>query len=276
MSFKAALRVCWMLLSLLFIATAAHPYGSSSPPVMGSFPLLLSAARGLGGGGISLPAHTQTVVIAAGDEWCTSDSGFAHGDVGATRQFVRNLLRYLQKAEEPPPTKPAKPVKPHPAAILIYSTHWTFGAPFQDALRQDHHTVTQTMNPGSLDAYDVVFVGGDAGVDREKLRTYARAGGKVYIAGSTGFPHEREFWNGFLVGFGLQFADTPNIDGLVAFQKKGASLFQGVGRLLIRGPWRVEIVPSAAAPRPALTGFSSDSGIPYWGVFSSKAVQAAK
>ena len=132
----------------------------------------------------------QPIVIACGSAWATNNSGTGTGKSEAlnpsTRRYIDNIMDVLSGGA--------------PANVLIYSDHWTFGEPFQQALRERGHQVTVTLSPGPLDQFDVVFVGGHE-ADQNALIDYVKRGGKVYLSG--GGDANGGIWNDFLTRFGL-------------------------------------------------------------------------
>ena len=212
-------------------------------PVVGELPEPARATPALPATG-----HTGLLVVAA-DEWPTSDTGYAQAP-GSAERFVQNLGRLFAGRG---------------GKFLIYSSHWTYGPPFQDTLRQMGYQVTVSMTPESLAGYNGVFVGGTPGVSRTALLTYLQHGGNVYIAGSTGMDQERPFWNALLGQYGMEYITHPK-DGPIAEPLQihtfaPCPLFQGVRELHLRGPNPIRVTPGYEAQVQVL---SQEDGYNWW------------
>jgi mono/diheme cytochrome c family protein len=195
------------------------------------------------------------ILIAAPDSWPTSDSGFGRVPESTTR-FVLNVANFFTGGK--------------PGNFLVYSTHWGFGGPFQEALKKAGHTITWTMTPGVLDKFDAVFVGGDGSADRDALQHYIERGGKVYVATGTAFsPNEGDFWNQFLAHFGLELTGgVPVGDGLIENSFDPVPIFDGVTGLLLRGPRGFRILKG---DWPNTKIIATQGGVPTWAIYTTVA-----
>ena len=173
----------------------------------------------------------QPIVIACGTAWATNNTG---SNKGPASDLSPPVVRYIQNIADIF-TGGAK------ANILIESDHWTFGAPFQEVLRSAGHTVTTTLDPGPLDQYDAVFVGGHE-VDQQALADYVKRGGKVYLSG--GDDANGGMWNAFLGNFGLSSQAETMPDPAPGSAFIYAPLFDGVSSLTIRKPYQIVRTPA--------------------------------
>jgi hypothetical protein len=160
----------------------------------------------------------QPMLLACGTAWATNNTGNATGRASdlspSTIQYIRNIIDIF--------TGGAK------SRILIESDHWTFGAPFQEVLRAAGHSVTVSLDPGPLDQYDAIFVGGKR-VDQHSLIEYVKQGGKVYLSG--GADANGDIWNDLLTAFGLFSRNDVMAQSLPGSSCVYSPLFEGVKEL---------------------------------------------
>ncbi|MCW3098800.1 MAG: mucD 8 [Chthonomonadaceae bacterium] len=210
-----------------------------------------SVARGPSSG----RAVHKGVLIVAADEVATNDSSFDQVPGDSVVHFIRNLAYTFAGSKR--------------GKFLIYSTNACFGKRFQQTLQEAGHTVTQTMSPDSLSAYDGVFVCGNAEVSVKQLAAYIQGGGCVYLAGGTG-GNEPKIFNDFLQPFGIEYEPWPNDYSTVQATAFGRSpLFDGVDTLVIHGINPIKLLPGDYPHRSVAC---NQYGHIYWVVYTSDAV----
>lgn len=164
----------------------------------------------------------QPLLLACGSAWATNDTGKPQGRAAdlspATVQYIHNVAQVLTNG--------------FPSNILIYSDHWMYGAPFQEVLRSEGHAVSQSTNPGRLDVYDAIFVGGSE-VDKNELINYIHRGGKVYMAGGQD-AHGGDL-NDILNRFGLYIKNAEPADRNAENKFTYPPLFHDVQNLKLNG-----------------------------------------
>lgn len=169
------------------------------------------------------------VLIVAADESTTNDSSFEETPRDSTTHFVQNIAYYFTGGKK--------------GKFLIYSNNPCFGTRFQHTLQAAGHSVTQSLTPDSLNAYDGVFVCGNAEVSVQLLSNYIARGGRVYLAGGTG-GNEPKIFNDFLKPFGVAYEPWPNDYSTVQATAFSASpLFESVKALIIHGINPIRLLP---------------------------------
>lgn len=193
----------------------------------------------------------QPLVLACGTAWATNSAGSQKGHAAdlspSTVRYIQNIAALFSGGAR--------------ANLLIQSDHWTFGTPFQEVLRAMGHTVTATLDPGPLDQYDAIFVGGHE-VDQQALLAYVQQGGKVYVSG--GADANGGIWNAFLDHFGLSSQADSKPDLAPGSDFHYAPLFEGVSSLTLRQPYQI-VRTAADLPEAQTICFQSQTNL--WGIY---------
>lgn len=190
----------------------------------------------------------QPMLIACGTAWATNSTGTNKSRASelspSTVRYIRNIMDLFAGGAK--------------VSVLVASNHWTFGAPFQEFLRAEGHTVTVTTDPGPLEAYDVVFVGGSE-VDQHALERYVWQGGKLYFSG--GQDADGDKFNTLLNHFGLysQKSVRPTPEG-AAYKP----LFEGVDALKLNGAM---YLTRSTDPKRETLFLTNQSETSLWAIF---------
>jgi hypothetical protein len=200
------------------------------------------------------PAEPRNaVLIVAGDEWPTSDTGFHEAGV-STPRFVRNICDSFTGGR--------------PGQFLLYSRHWAYGKPFQQTLSRLGHRYQMTQEPGPLKGYDGVFLAGTNGINREAVLEYLLEGGCVYLAGGTGDrPSDDAFWNPLLKRFGMEYQGDRGPDKLDITEFAEPGLFTGVRSLHTRGGHHINLLPGEW---PHTRVVARQAEVNWWAVYSQR------
>jgi S1-C subfamily serine protease len=193
----------------------------------------------------------QGMVIACGSAWATNNTGRGVGRADAlspsTRRYIRNIMDVFAGGA--------------PANVLIYTDHWAFGEPFREVLKALGHTVTVTFEPGPLQQYDVIFIGGHE-ADQKALADYVNQGGKVYWAG--GSDAQGGFWNTFLGSFGLYSKADAQREPASGSDFHYPPLFDGVSALTLTRPYQIV---RTEADRPDTQTICNQSETNLWAIY---------
>ncbi len=199
----------------------------------------------------ALPARHmgRPIVIVAASPNPTNSTGSATAHAvdlaAASKQYILNVLDELLGGAR--------------GSILIWSDNWEFGTAFQEVVRSAGNSVRVSLEPGPLDQYDAIFVGGHD-VDQKALGEYVRRGGKVYLSGST----EGTKWNAFLKGFGLAYADQKRDSTFEATRFAPVGLFKGISSLTVANVCPLLTTPEAG---PSMQVISNQGGINLWAIY---------
>ena len=218
-------------------------------------------------------------IVVSNDEWMFDDSYITTND---DLQFAKNLADFLAGpsgnililSDDPRLIGNTPPVSGTVQHALI------------ETLQSAGFTVS-TMNsvPSNFDGYSAIFLGGAVNNSanlNSMLTDFVNAGGGVLVEGGTSWglpgdgPIEANYWNPFLINFGLAFAPSYNglgydidVHNFKTQSTTGVALFAGVDFIFMSSGNDVQLA-DANHPNPNVEIFSN-FGHGLFGVYSNRA-----